>query len=852
MKKRAKFYILKTTLFNKDIIMVKRKNETKVDIDLFNYLKDEREFLQTWNPQKQDNIHIQEILDTSSKKGTGNHGYPDFIYVNEYRKLLILIENKDSISDHSSDTKNKADKFAVDGILHYLNFFLSNSISNYLEPTQKYLKDWNIVGIAFSGDIKDKYNHLISTFIIIDNKIEEQNIKEILNESDYLSLFENLDLELISNNISKSSKEINNLLRNIDSQKRPILLSALMICLYERKNIPNDFKTSYQNWQTQTILGNITNTVNGILISENISQDKIDILINELAFVKTDKDINDTEIIKEILIELENNVIPLFNKKSNYDIIGKFYEEFLRFAGVSNVKKGIVLTPNHITNLFTKLIDLRVNDVILDPCCGSGAFLIAGMNKLVDIISKSSIADKSERINNIKQNQLIGFEKSNTMFTLAISNMLFRGDGKSKIFNVDFFSQEADSILENINPTVGFINPPYGGSDNKKNPTKKEIQFLERMLDNVSRYGVIIAPMSTYFKENTTRERILSKHTLKYVINMPSELFQPNASTLTAIAVFETHLPHDNKEVVFYDLVDDGFVLSKHRGRMDMYNKWNNIESDFIDKINDPKQYSDNKTLVHCNISGDDEWVIQAHSITDYSLLKKQDFTINIKRDIIFSVKSRLGILDEDIDEITLSEVMVEYISSDSMSDKTLDFDITRWKEFNYGGKNGIFDIYGGYYNKKPEHVIDGDIPFIGASKAKNGITEFYSKEDIERCNKDTNSKQHNIDEKIFKPNCITVANNGSAGSAFFQESEFTCSHDVNILYLKNKEMNKFVAIFLCTVIKLEKFRWDFGRKWRPIRMPKSKIKLPVTSKGEPDWQFMEDYIKSLPYSSNL
>ena len=71
--------------------------------------------------------------------------------------------------------------------------------------------------------------------------------------------------------------------------------------------------------------------------------------------------------------------MPLFNKKTNYDIIGKFYEEFLSYAGVTNVKKGIVLTPNHITKLFTELVPIKNNDVIFDSCCGTGAFLISGM-----------------------------------------------------------------------------------------------------------------------------------------------------------------------------------------------------------------------------------------------------------------------------------------------------------------------------------------------------------------------------------------------------------------------------------------------------------------------------------------
>ena len=367
--------------------------------------------------------------------------------------------------------------------------------------------------------------------------------------------------------------------------------------------------------------------------------------------------------------ELERNVVPLFNKKTNYDIIGKFYEEFLRYAGIANVKKGIVLTPHHITTLFTNLIDIKINDVFLDPCCGTGSFLIAGMNKLIKTIEKSDIADKIGRIKEIKTKQLIGFEKNPTMYTLSISNMLFRGDGKSQIFNLDYFADKADEEinklrLNHINPTKGFINPPYGGSDNSSNPTKKEIQFLARMLDQVSRYGIIIAPMSTFFKDPEVRNLILSKHTLKYVIHTPSELFQPNASTHTVIAVFETHLPHSNKEVVFYDLKDDGFVLSKNKGRTDVYNKWDEIEQDLLTKLKNPKEYIDNQTLIQTKIKQNDEWIIQAHSKTNYSDLTEESFEKVVKEYIIFKTKKDLNLLDKNLDEVSMVEILNENLVS--------------------------------------------------------------------------------------------------------------------------------------------------------------------------------------------
>jgi hypothetical protein len=643
------------------MIKNQRKNEVKTDINLFNFIKENKVYHNEWSVQKQDNRYIQEVLDKSSKNETGKHGYPDLIYVNENKKLLILVENKHHIKNHISKNEDKPMDFAIDGIKHYLSFFLPKKLYNEKETIKKYLKDWKIIGIAFSGDINEEYNHRLDTFIIKDDEIQNINRNEILDENDYLAFFDNIDLEKISTDISKSSSEINRLLRNLDSQKRPVLLSALMICLYPKES-GADFKNSYSSWNTQTIIRNIPTTIGDILESENIDKNKIEVLINELTFIKTDTDLNSTDILKDILKELEERVIPLFDKKTSYDIIGKFYEEFLRYAGITNVKKGIVLTPNHVTTLFTELIDVKINDVIFDPACGTGAFLIAGMNKLVDEINNSSISDKNQRIKNIKTKQLIGFEKSSTMYSLAISNMLFRGDGKSQIFNEDFFSEKSTSILNNlpIKPTIGFINPPYGGKDNKSNPTKKEIQFLERMLDNCSRYGVIIAPLSTYFKDDIERIRILSKHTLKYVINMPSDLFQPNASTHTAVAVVETNKPHNNSKVVFYDMKDDGFVLSKNKGRTDVLNKWNNIKKDLLKKINSPKENEDLINLVYKEISGNDEWIIQAHSKTNYDNLTEKSFEKSIKEYVIFSTKLKLNLLDKDIDEITLLEILNE------------------------------------------------------------------------------------------------------------------------------------------------------------------------------------------------
>lgn len=815
------------------------KNEAQADIQLFNHLTN-KGFTNKWVAQKTANVHVKECLDKASKKGTGNKGYPDLIYLNEAKKLLILVENKDSIKNHESKNHNKPIHYAVDGILHYLSFFTEAGLKNTSDTTRKYLADWSIIGIAVSGDIADEYNHLISTYTVRKESIADIKVKEIYGEEEYVSIFENIDLELISRNISKSSSEINTLLRQLDSQKRPVLLSTLMICLFERDGSGNDFKSTYLNLTTKNIIRRIPDTVHDVLEKEGIDPQKINVLLNEIAFIKTDHDLNNTPTLKEILIELEQNVIPLFKLKSNYDIIGKFYEEFLRFAGISNVKKGIILTPHHITALFTDLVDLRTNDVIFDPCCGTGAFLIAGMNRLISIISKSKMANKTEAINHIKESQLVGFEKSTTMYSLAISNMLFRGDGKSSIYNEDFFSEKANEVLANLKqksvvPTIGFINPPFGGRDNKKNPTKKEIQFLERMLDGVTRYGVIIAPLSVYFKDEVTRNRILSKHRLKCVINMPGELFQPNAATHTAIAVFETHIPHGDSEVSFYDMSDDGFVLFKKRGRENALNKWEPIRNTMLEKLNNPNATQDNITYLRTDITENCEWIIQAHANTDYSFLTQQNFVNSIKEYIIFHTRLKLDILDKDVNAITMMEIMKKNkLTVKPLKEQSLSFDPASWKEFKF---NTVFNTMRGRRLVKLDQT-DGDIAYISSTKDTNGIDNFINPPDYMTVHKDA----------------LTLNNSGSVGYCFYHDYEFVASDHCTVIKIKDgtKEMDKFLGIFLKPIVEAMKPKYNFAREISDARLKNERINLPVNEAGKPDWAYMSNYIKSLPYTKSL
>jgi hypothetical protein len=156
------------------------------------------------------------------------------------------------------------------------------------------------------------------------------------------------------------------------------------------------------------------------------------------------------------------------------------------------------------------------------------------------------------------------------------------------------------------------------------------------------------------------------------------------------------------------------------------------------------------------------------------------------------------------------------------------------WKYFRYDD-DFIFSVEKGSNIRVRDIVPNGKTPLISAVKRNNGISGMVNA------------------EPQYDGNVIVVNGNGNGGvgEAFYQPIPFCATIDVNILKPKF-ELNEFIGMFLVCLIRKERYKFSFGRKWKPSRMKESLIMLPVTKDGDPDWQFIEDYVKSLPYSSNL
>ncbi len=173
------------------------------------------------------------------------------------------------------------------------------------------------------------------------------------------------------------------------------------------------------------------------------------------------------------------------------------------------------------------------------------------------------------------------------------------------------------------------------------------------------------------------------------------------------------------------------------------------------------------------------------------------------------------------------SETSLESLRRADKSRRLLD--IKKWKSVKI---SDIFNVVKGTRLTKAD-MKPGKIKFIGSSAMNNGLTAMIG-----------NS------ENLHPANTITVCYNGSVGETFYQDSPFWASDDVNVLYPKFK-MNRNIALFIAPLIKAVSYKYNFVDKWKQEVMASEEIKIPVNTDGEPDWEYMDSYIKDILNNAN-
>lgn len=605
------------------------KKEAKTDLWVHGLLQEANIHL---TPQGCDIKEIDEALKTASKSKTGNAGYPE--YCGAVKDFILVIEDKASLDKHlykddkgliAQDVK-EVRNYAVNGALFYARHLAANTSYN------------KVLAIGVSGNEKhhritpvfvnerDDYQELpdVETFISFnEDNIDEFYLKEILHEE--------TDVEKTTAEILKDAAELHEYLRTygqLTTEQKPLVVSGIMLALRE---------IDYKTFSIESLIGDtvvtdgqkIYDAIKSNLQRANVTPDtKREKLLSQFSVIKDTPKINEIEAklgktpLKHYTEFLNKSIFQNIKyHNSTEDYLGRFYGEFMSYSGGDGQTLGIVLTPKHITELFCELAQLKPTDKVIDPCCGTAGFLIAAMHKMVKMTN-----DENQR-RSIKRDQLFGIEQQPYMFTIATTNMILRGDGKSNLHNLDFLKQNPNQIqLKGC--TVGMMNPPYS-QGTKQDPDQYEINFTEHLLDSLAEgaRAIVIIPQSSVTgkskEEQNIKNNILKHHTLEGVITLNKNTFY-GVGTNPCIAVFTAGIPHDKKHICkFINFEDDGFIVSKHIGLEETASakdKRQHLLDVWFGRIE-----AETKFCVETTIEAEDEWLHAFYYFND-EIPSEKDF----------------------------------------------------------------------------------------------------------------------------------------------------------------------------------------------------------------------------------
>lgn len=695
----------------------------------------------------------------------------DIRFYDSQSKIAVLIETKGRFS-----IKDYAQLFA------------------YVNLEQQISKETKIIAI-----LANTKNDKIKVWKVVDNTQEELDDTEIKSFQEYIGYFKPKNVNdktavLVNTSILNKSLHDNGIPEKLRSQ-------FVGTCLLALKN-----GLVYKGLSTEQIIAGIKSVLSSLLKDDIERAKKLVILEQNVLESQSVSEI-EPEHFRKLLSFIEDNILPYINEESNegQDILSYFFTTFNKY--VAREDKNQAFTPNHLAHFMCKVAKIFKTSVVLDPTCGSGTFLVQAMSMALQLCETDDERAK------IKKEQIYGIEYDENVYGLATTNMLIHGDGNSNIKCNSCF--DVGKWIDASNANIVLMNPPYNASKNQvpkefakrygKSSTdpSKGLYFVHYVAEHVKHGRLItLLPMACAIQTDGIigeyKAKMLKKHTLDAVFSFPSEMFYPGASVVACCMVFNLGQPHPTKdfETFFGYFKDDGFEKRKGIGRVDVSNKWVDIEKKWLYLY---EHRLDNAGMsITKQVSAESEWCAEAYMETDYSQITDEDFANKTQDYAAFLIRNA------------------------SLKDAGLGVvDTSKWKWFKY---DSLFTIKKGKRLTKAD-MEDGTIRYIGAIDSNNGISNHIS-----------NS------EHIHSANTITVSYNGSIAEAYYQNERFWATDDVNVLYPKF-QLNKYIALFLTTLINKEKYRFNYGRKWDKELMNSSQIKLPVKGK-DPDWKWIEEYIK--------
>ena len=422
----------------------------------------------------------------------------------------------------------------------------------------------NVIGILYNGKRTNVF--------INGDRVELASNRPLQHKDYYISL--TIDKDLDKNHIYQVTQRINNSLHfkfgMTDLQDR-MIFTACALVVHSRDH---NALTRVKDLGYDTFHDHISNKLAEAIKDDTSTRrhDKLNILVEEYAAVRMS--ITEDQNAINAFIDDVAEIGDMINSHhwNGEDVMGIFFNEFSRYKKKSDA--GQVFTPDHITSLMYRLLNVDQDDKVLDATCGSGAFLVKAMSNMI----KEAGGVSTSKAKQIKSEQLFGIELYRKVYALACANMLIHKDGKTNLQQFDAKSEEAGEWIKSIGITKVLMNPPY----ERKYGCMKIVQ---NVLNNVPKgtNAAFILPNTKLDKDNGAK--LLKDHTLTHIIKLPSKTFV-NVSVETSIFIFETGIPHPKHlKIKAFNIEEDGLETVKNQGRHDVNNLWQEIEDYWVEAI---------------------------------------------------------------------------------------------------------------------------------------------------------------------------------------------------------------------------------------------------------------------------
>lgn len=517
--------------------------------------------------------------------------YPILIEYKGYKDKLVKLDSEDHVENKNNKNEilyKNINSYAVNGAIHYADAILHHTayteiisigVTGYKDELGRLKQE---IGVYFVSKENYGIGQKVDDYTDL-SFLKKENFDAFIDKVHKLSLSQDeLDAlkEKRESEISASLVKLNNDIyqseKGLTEGDRVYLVAATIIATL---GVPGkvaaldkfDLKSSIENGNRDGDI--IVRKINAFLEEKKLPQEKIDLIVrtlsNTLLSNNINKPVNGESQLKRVFCKIVNDLGVYYKMGLNTDFTGKLFNEMYNWLGFTQDKlNDVVLTPSYVANLLVKLTRVNMNSYVWDFATGSAGLLVAAMNEMLNdaknkIKSPEAFAIKSAEI---KANQLLGLEILQSVYMLAVLNMIMMGDGSSNILNKDslndFNGKYGYGRTDEDFPADSFIlNPPYSAPGNGMIFVDKALSMMKK-----GYAAVIIQGSAGSGKAVEYNKNILKSNTLIASIKMPIDLFVGKSSVQTYIYVFKVAEAHQKDDIVkFIDFTNDGYTRTNRK-----------------------------------------------------------------------------------------------------------------------------------------------------------------------------------------------------------------------------------------------------------------------------------------------